>query len=165
MVKRVIYFISLMLMPSFAVKSSFAELVAYYPMNEGTGTVIEDASSYQHDGLAAADPTWVDGPDGFGQALFFDGSNPAHRSRISCPRFLLFLFSADCARDGEDSNYGRIAGSCNHKSRRIPGCWDRPPSPGIPGPICRRPRSHSPPVEGVWPRMSRSPAGGAALRV
>jgi hypothetical protein len=62
---------------SFAVKSAFGELVAFYPMNEGFGTVIADASGYGHDGVTLVEPNWVDGPPGFGMALNFDGRNPA----------------------------------------------------------------------------------------
>ncbi len=77
MVRRVLYFVSLTLILSFAVKSSFAELVGYYPMNEGIGTEIADASGYQRNGSTEVEPLWTNGPEGFGSALFFDGSNPA----------------------------------------------------------------------------------------
>jgi hypothetical protein len=76
-VRRVIYFVSLTLMLSFAVKSSFAELVGYYPMNEGIGTVIADASGYQRHGSTEIEPFWAEGPEGYGAALYFDGSNIA----------------------------------------------------------------------------------------
>ena len=60
-----------MLVLGFAVNSSFGELLAYYPMNEGSGTVIADVSGYGHDGESQVEPEWVEGPDGFGMALNF----------------------------------------------------------------------------------------------
>jgi hypothetical protein len=76
MVRRVIYFV-LLFMLSFSVKSSFAELVGYYPMNEGIGTEIADASGYQRHGTTEVEPFWANGPEGFGAALYFDGSTIA----------------------------------------------------------------------------------------
>jgi hypothetical protein len=47
-------------------------------MNEGEGTVIYDASGNGHDGeVRGGQAVWIDGPAGFGKALFWDGSNPA----------------------------------------------------------------------------------------
>jgi Leucine-rich repeat (LRR) protein len=55
-----------------------ATLKAYYPMDEGRGSVVADTSGNGHNGTAQnGAPTWVDGPTGFGKALSFDGSNPA----------------------------------------------------------------------------------------
>jgi hypothetical protein len=54
-----------------------AELVAYYPMDEGAGRIVRDFSGLRHVGQAQADPTWVDGAPGFGKALYFDGNEPA----------------------------------------------------------------------------------------
>ena len=76
MVKKSIC-LSLIVVLGFTVSGSFGELVGYYPMNEGAGTDVADASGYQHHGSAEVEPAWVDGPDGFGSALFFDGTNPA----------------------------------------------------------------------------------------
>jgi hypothetical protein len=77
MIYRLIYLASFVLALCFTANSSFGELVAYYPLDEGTGTEILDVSNYGRHGTAAAEPTWVDGPEGFGTALFFDGTNPA----------------------------------------------------------------------------------------
>ncbi len=77
MIKRSIHLAFFILVLSFTVSSSFGELVAYYPMNEGTGTEILDASSYGRHGTAEVEPFWMDGPAGFGAALLYDGSNPA----------------------------------------------------------------------------------------
>ena len=66
---------------SFAVNSAFGELVAYYPLNEGAGTVIADVSGYGHDGVALVEPAWEEGPSGFGTAINF-GSKSS--SWINC---------------------------------------------------------------------------------
>jgi hypothetical protein len=59
-------------------------LVAYYPLDEGAGRVIVDASGNGHDGTVQnRAATWVNGQPGFGKALFFDGSNPA-RGYVNC---------------------------------------------------------------------------------
>ena len=77
MIRRVVILAVWMLMLSFGAARSFGELLAYYPMTDITGTEIADASNYEHTAIAGAEPVIVDGPDGFGHALFFDGSNPA----------------------------------------------------------------------------------------
>ncbi len=77
MSKRAFFLVVLSLLLSFSVSSSYAELVAYYPMNETSGTQILDLSSYQRHAEAGDEPVRIDGPDGFGGALLFDGSNPA----------------------------------------------------------------------------------------
>jgi predicted outer membrane repeat protein len=59
-------------------------LMAYYPLDEGSGTVIVDASGNGRNGQVQDGPaTWVNGQPGFGKALFFDGSNPA-RGYVNC---------------------------------------------------------------------------------
>ncbi len=62
---------------NFTISSVFAELVACYPMSEESGTEILDVSNYGHKDTAAAEPVRADGPEGFGSALYFDGTNPA----------------------------------------------------------------------------------------
>jgi hypothetical protein len=54
-----------------------AKLVAYWPLNEGSGTTAADASGNNHDGTIQGTPTWVDGPPGYGTALDYNGQNPA----------------------------------------------------------------------------------------
>lgn len=61
---------------TFAVHNSFGELVAYYPMDEGSGTLIRDFSGNIHHGQAQADPVWQDGQTNYGKAIYFDGSEP-----------------------------------------------------------------------------------------
>ena len=60
-----------------AAGTATAKLVAYYPLNEGSGTTTADASGNGHDGTLQGTPTWVDGPPGYGKALSYNGQNPA----------------------------------------------------------------------------------------
>jgi len=53
--------------------SSEAGLVAYWPLDEGKGTEIEDATGNGFDGTFKGDPAWVDGI--YGKALEFDGDD------------------------------------------------------------------------------------------
>lgn len=76
MCKKSAYIFSFVLTLSLAVHSTFGELVAYYPMYEGAGTVVRDFSGYRHVGIAQAEPVWIDSAPGFGNALYFDGSEP-----------------------------------------------------------------------------------------
>jgi len=54
-----------------------SNLVAWWKLDEGSGTIAVDSSGKGHDGTAQATPEWVDGRSGYGKALYFDGSNPA----------------------------------------------------------------------------------------
>jgi hypothetical protein len=74
---KLAYLTPLALLLGLVAGDAFGDLVAYYPMNEGTGRVIKDASGNGHDGEAQADPAWVDGQTGYGKALYFDGTEPA----------------------------------------------------------------------------------------
>jgi Concanavalin A-like lectin/glucanases superfamily len=47
-------------------------LQGYWPLDEGTGTTTADASGNENHGTFAGTPTWDNGPEGFGSALFFD---------------------------------------------------------------------------------------------
>jgi hypothetical protein len=51
--------------------------VAYYPMEEGSGTVVGDASGNGHDGTIQGTVEWVEGAPDFGGGLSFDG-DPAN---------------------------------------------------------------------------------------
>ncbi len=53
--------------------SSEAGLVAYWPLDEGNGTEIEDAVGNGFNGTFKGDPAWVDGM--YGKALEFDGDD------------------------------------------------------------------------------------------
>ena len=48
-------------------------LVLYLPFDEGEGVVANDLSENQFTGDLMGDPEWVDGKEGFGKALSFDG--------------------------------------------------------------------------------------------
>jgi hypothetical protein len=77
MCRKFIFLISFVFVLGFTANSAFGDLVAYYPMNEGTGRIIKDLSGFGHDGEAQADPAWVDGQSGYGTAIYFDGTDPA----------------------------------------------------------------------------------------
>jgi len=66
--------------------TAVAELVAYYPLDEGSGSVAADASGNGHDGEIIGEPTWVDGQPGFGRALYFNGVSPA-TGWVNCGRW------------------------------------------------------------------------------
>jgi hypothetical protein len=50
-----------------------ANLVAYYPLNEGAGTVAADSAGARN-GTVMGGAQWISGPSGFGSALLFDGN-------------------------------------------------------------------------------------------
>ncbi len=70
MCKKYIYFSCILLVLSLT-SVSMADLVAYYSMNEGSGTGVADGSGNSHDGTIAGTPTWVEGAPGDGTAVQF----------------------------------------------------------------------------------------------
>jgi hypothetical protein len=60
MCKKFICFIFMLLILSIT-SISMAELVGYYSMDEGTGTLVADGSGKGHDGTITSTPTWVAG--------------------------------------------------------------------------------------------------------
>jgi hypothetical protein len=78
MYKKSVYIIFVSLILGMASNPAAAELVAYYPMNEGSGTLVNDASGNGHDGqLTGTSPEWVSSQSGLGTALWFPGAtNP-----------------------------------------------------------------------------------------
>ncbi len=54
-----------------------SKLVAWWKLDEGSGVIAADSSGNGHDGTAQTTPEWVNGPNGYGKALYFDGSDPA----------------------------------------------------------------------------------------
>lgn len=50
-----------------------ASLVGWWPLDDGAGAVVKDASGNGHDGAITGDPEWVAG--WVGGALAFNGSN------------------------------------------------------------------------------------------
>jgi hypothetical protein len=72
MCRRLIYLFSFVLVLSLALTSTTqAELVGWWRLDEGTGTVASDLSGYGNDGTLQSDPQWVNGK--YGMALQFDG--------------------------------------------------------------------------------------------
>jgi hypothetical protein len=54
-------------------KNTTADIVAYYPMDEGSGTVVIDASGNGHDATIVGTVNWVQSKPDFGTALDFPG--------------------------------------------------------------------------------------------
>jgi hypothetical protein len=70
-----VYLASFVLVSSLALTTVVkADLIGWWPLDEGSGTTVTDVSGAGHDGVfAEGDPEWVDGKSG--KALKFDGSN------------------------------------------------------------------------------------------
>ena len=72
MCKKLIYFVSFVLVLSVALTSTAeAEIVGWWRLDEGSGTIVTDLSEYGNDGTLQGDPQWVNGK--FGKALQFNG--------------------------------------------------------------------------------------------
>jgi len=72
MSKKLIYLVSFVLLLSVAGSAS-ADLVAHWPLDEGSGTTAIDLSGNGHDGTIGGTANWVAGQ--IGLALDFDGSS------------------------------------------------------------------------------------------
>ncbi|MHC4168423.1 MAG: PA14 domain-containing protein [Planctomycetota bacterium] len=73
MSKKLILWVCLVLTLGLITGTVVAEQVAYYPLDEGTGTVATDASGNGHHGTLRGSPAWVAGKNG--QALEFPGTS------------------------------------------------------------------------------------------
>lgn len=74
MCRKLMYSVSFILVLVLALTSmAKADLVAYWPLDEGTGTIAVDVSGNGNDATINGNPTWQEGV--FGQALAFDGSS------------------------------------------------------------------------------------------
>jgi hypothetical protein len=72
---RLIYALTLILALALTANTTLAELVAYYPLDEGTGITTADASGNEHHGTLRNGATWIQ-PGYFGDsAVNFDGSS------------------------------------------------------------------------------------------
>jgi len=72
MSKKLIYLVCFVLVLSVALTSAAkAELVGWWRLDEGSGTIATDLSGYGNDGTLQSEPQWVNGK--FGKALQFDG--------------------------------------------------------------------------------------------
>ncbi|UCG57849.1 MAG: LamG domain-containing protein, partial [Phycisphaerales bacterium] len=75
MCKRLIYVISFVLLLGCCGSNAVAELVGYWPLDEGSGTTAGDASGNGHDGtIVGNNVEWVQSMGGYGTALDFPGS-------------------------------------------------------------------------------------------
>jgi len=77
MFKKSAFSISFIVLLNFAIHKTFGDMAAYYPMDEGSGTLVKDFSGFGHDGVALVEPNWVDSAPNFGKAIYFDGSDPS----------------------------------------------------------------------------------------
>ncbi|TKJ37727.1 MAG: hypothetical protein CEE38_06545 [Planctomycetes bacterium B3_Pla] len=75
MLRKLLFLASLALALSLILTSTAkADLIGWWPLDEGSGTTVADVSGAGHDGVfAEGDPEWVDGKSG--KALKFDGTN------------------------------------------------------------------------------------------
>ena len=83
MFRKTVFVILLIMLFNFSPGGAFAELVAYYPMNESAGVDILDATNYGHNGTASAEPSRIDSREGFGRALLF-GNEADAASWVNC---------------------------------------------------------------------------------
>jgi len=72
MCKKLIY-LTLISAVLILAENTTAEIVAYYPMDEGSGTVVIDASGSGHDATIVGTVNWVQSKPDFGTALDFPG--------------------------------------------------------------------------------------------
>ncbi len=73
MSKKLVCSACFVLMLGLVTKTTVAELVLYYPLDEGGGATAYDLSSNSNDGTLQGDPQWVAGK--IGGALDFDGDD------------------------------------------------------------------------------------------
>ncbi|HUU15834.1 MAG TPA: LamG domain-containing protein [Sedimentisphaerales bacterium] len=72
MCKKLFFLVSFVLVLSVALMSTAkAEIVGWWRLDEGSGTIATDLSEYGNNGTLQGDPQWVNGK--FGKALKFDG--------------------------------------------------------------------------------------------
>ena len=76
MSKRLICLAWLVLVLGLVAAPAVADLVAYYPLDEGSGTIATDASGNGHDGAVKGGPAWIAGKSG--KALEFTGASGGH---------------------------------------------------------------------------------------
>ncbi len=70
MFKKIFYLSCILLVLSIT-SASMADLLAYYSMDEGSGSGVADGSGNGHDGLISSTPTWTQGAPGDGTAVQF----------------------------------------------------------------------------------------------
>lgn len=67
--------LAVLLVASLLSKKTIADLVAYYPLNEGSGTTVNDASGNGHNGSVSRNVRWINSKSGYGKAMYFKGGN------------------------------------------------------------------------------------------
>ncbi|MHC4593343.1 MAG: hypothetical protein ACYS19_00165, partial [Planctomycetota bacterium] len=75
MCKKLIYLVCFVLVLGLTLTSTAgADLIGYWPLDEGAGTTVADVSGRGHNGFfTEGTPLWVEGK--YGKALRFDGVN------------------------------------------------------------------------------------------
>ena len=66
--------LAVLLVVSLLARTTIADLAAYYPLDEGSGTTTVDASGNGHHGKLRGTPTWIDSKSGYGKALYYNGA-------------------------------------------------------------------------------------------
>jgi len=74
MCKKLIY-LTLISAVLILAKNTVADMAAYYPMDEGSGTIVKDASGNEHNATIDGTVNWVQSKPGFGTALLFPGTS------------------------------------------------------------------------------------------
>ncbi|HUF63632.1 MAG TPA: LamG-like jellyroll fold domain-containing protein [Verrucomicrobiales bacterium] len=103
-------------------------LVAWWPLNESSGSVAGDGSGNGHDGAVSGGATWNPGEGVFGGAIFLDGEAG---SAIEVPGSADFRFAAGESwtaslwyrRDGVENDQGLITKGYHDESRSPTGYW------------------------------------------
>jgi predicted negative regulator of RcsB-dependent stress response len=67
--------LAVLLVASLLSRKTIADLAAYYPLNEGSGTTVNDASGNGHNGSVNREVRWINSKSGYGKALYFKGDN------------------------------------------------------------------------------------------
>jgi len=75
MCRKLICCLAFILVLGLAANTAIAELVAYYPLDEGSGTTTEDASGNEHDGTLRNGATWIQPGYFGGSAINVDGNS------------------------------------------------------------------------------------------
>jgi tetratricopeptide (TPR) repeat protein len=67
--------LTVLLVASLLSGKTIADLVAYYPFDEGSGATVNDASGNGHNGSVSRNVSWINSKSGYGKAMYFKGVN------------------------------------------------------------------------------------------
>jgi tetratricopeptide (TPR) repeat protein len=67
--------LAVLLVPSQLSRKTIADLVAYYPFDEGSGAIVNDASGNSHNGSVNRNVSWINSKDEYGKAIYFKSTN------------------------------------------------------------------------------------------